>query len=125
MLEIGIDSFAAINKENYQEKEHPGEKAMDELLERIVACDQLGFDVFGIGEHHRKEFLDSSPCVILAAAAARTKKIRLTSCCCLKCRGPCKAFKPMQPLILSQREELSLYLEEVLFRSFPPFLVLT
>ena len=51
MLEIGIDSFAAINKENYQEKEHPGEKAMDELLERIVACDQLGFDVFGIGEH--------------------------------------------------------------------------
>jgi probable LLM family oxidoreductase len=49
------------------------------LLNRIEAADQAGLDVFGIGEHHKKEFLDSATAVILAAAAARTKRIRLTS----------------------------------------------
>ncbi len=52
---------------------------MDQLLERIVAADIAGLDVYGIGEHHKKEFLDAAPAVILAAAAARTQKIRLTS----------------------------------------------
>jgi probable LLM family oxidoreductase len=50
-----------------------------QLLERIEHADQAGLDVFGIGEHHRKEFLDSAPTIILAAAAARTRRIRLTS----------------------------------------------
>jgi len=53
--------------------------AMEQLLERIVAADEVGLDVFGIGEHHKKEFLDSATAVILAAAAGRTKRIRLTS----------------------------------------------
>lgn len=53
--------------------------AMAELLERIERADRAGLDIFGIGEHHRKEFLDSAPTLILAAAAARTKNIRLTS----------------------------------------------
>jgi alkanesulfonate monooxygenase SsuD/methylene tetrahydromethanopterin reductase-like flavin-dependent oxidoreductase (luciferase family) len=48
------------------------------LLERIAHADAVGLDVFGIGEHHRREFLDSAPAVILAAAA-RTRRIRLTS----------------------------------------------
>ena len=52
---------------------------MDQLLVRIEFADQAGLDVFGIGEHHKKEFLDSATVVILAAAAARTKRIRLTS----------------------------------------------
>jgi probable LLM family oxidoreductase len=52
---------------------------MRDLLEQIERADQVGLDVFGVGEHHRKEFLDSAPAVILAAAAARTKRIRLTS----------------------------------------------
>ena len=52
---------------------------MRDLLEEIEHADQVGLDVFGVGEHHRKEFLDSAPAVILAAAAARTKRIRLTS----------------------------------------------
>jgi len=55
------------------------EAAMEQLLERIAAADVYGLDIFGIGEHHKKEFLDSVPAVILAAAAARTKNIRLTS----------------------------------------------
>lgn len=53
--------------------------AMAQLLERIEQADRSGLDVFGIGEHHRKDFLDSAPSLILAAAASRTKRIKLTS----------------------------------------------
>jgi probable LLM family oxidoreductase len=52
---------------------------MEQLLDRIVRADEVGLDVFGIGEHHKKEFLDSAPAVILSAAAARTQRIRLLS----------------------------------------------
>jgi len=75
-MEIGIDSFASAM---YGSHELGSQQAMEQLLERIVSADKAGLDVFGIGEHHKKEFLDSVPAVILAAAAARTKKIRLTS----------------------------------------------
>ena len=53
--------------------------ALEQLLDRIEHADKVGIDVFGIGEHHRKGFLDSAPTLILAAGAARTKRIRLTS----------------------------------------------
>ncbi|WP_166922505.1 LLM class flavin-dependent oxidoreductase [Flavobacterium poyangense] len=76
-MEIGIDSFAsAMYGDNNTLS--PVE-AMEQLLQRIEFADQVGLDVFGIGEHHKKEFLDSATAVILSAAAARTKKIRLTS----------------------------------------------
>ncbi|WP_276481520.1 Atu2307/SP_0267 family LLM class monooxygenase [Paraflavitalea pollutisoli] len=75
-MEIGIDSFASAM---YGSHTLSSEAAMDQLLERIVAADIAGLDVYGIGEHHKKEFLDAAPAVILAAAAARTQKIRLTS----------------------------------------------
>jgi len=75
-MEIGIDSFASAM---YGSDVLSSVDAMDQLLDRISVADQAGLDVFGIGEHHKKEFLDSAPAVILAAAAARTKKIRLTS----------------------------------------------
>ncbi len=78
-MEIGIDSFAATGAVHTALDAAGNMKAMDELLARIEAADQAGLDVFGMGEHHRKEFLDSAPTVILAAAAARTKRIRLTS----------------------------------------------
>lgn len=73
-MEIGIDSFAASPKEHGNSA-----RAINELLDRIVYADKMGLDIFGIGEHHRKEFLDSAPSLLLAAAAARTNKIRLTS----------------------------------------------
>ncbi|MEQ8474356.1 MAG: LLM class flavin-dependent oxidoreductase [Marinoscillum sp.] len=74
-MEIGIDSFAsAMYGSNLSAAD-----AMEQLLDRIVSADEAGLDVFGIGEHHKKEFLDSAPAVILAAAAARTKRIRLSS----------------------------------------------
>lgn len=75
-MEIGIDSFASAM---YGSNELNSVDAMEQLLDRIVAADQAGLDIFGIGEHHKKEYLDSVPAVILAAAAARTSRIRLTS----------------------------------------------
>lgn len=75
-MEIGIDSFASAM---YGTKTLSSVDAMEQLLDRITLADQAGLDVFGIGEHHKKEFLDSAPAVILSAAAARTKNIRLSS----------------------------------------------
>jgi probable LLM family oxidoreductase len=77
-MEIGIDSFAAMFAEDNGPKISDVD-ALAQLLERIELADKVGLDIFGIGEHHRKGFLDSAPAMILAAAAARTKKIRLTS----------------------------------------------
>lgn len=77
-MEIGIDSFA-MNPALELLDAKGNMEAMEKLLARIELADQAGLDVFGIGEHHRKEFLDSAPSLILAAAAARTKRIRLTS----------------------------------------------
>ena len=75
-MEIGIDSFASAM---YGSNTLNSVDAMEQLLERIVKADEAGLAIYGIGEHHKKEFLDSAPAVILAAAAARTKNIRLTS----------------------------------------------
>jgi probable LLM family oxidoreductase len=75
-MEIGIDSFASAM---YGRNALSSVDAMEQLLDRIVAADEAGLDVFGIGEHHKKEFLDSAPAVILSAAAARTRRIKLTS----------------------------------------------
>lgn len=75
-MEIGVDSFASAM---YGSQELSSQDAMEQLINRIVAADRAGLDIFGIGEHHKKEFLDSAPSVILAAAAARTANIRLTS----------------------------------------------
>ncbi|MGO3655569.1 MAG: LLM class flavin-dependent oxidoreductase, partial [Sphingobacterium sp.] len=74
-MEIGIDSFASAM---YGSNTLNSVDAMEQLLDRIVQADQAGIATYGIGEHHKKEFLDSAPAVILAAAAARTKNIRLT-----------------------------------------------
>lgn len=76
-MQIGIDSFAAA----YTERSLSAGTSdrLRELIEQIEYADQLGLDVFGVGEHHRREYLDSAPVLILAAAAARTRHIRLTS----------------------------------------------
>src|SRR6184192_4372404 len=75
-MQVGIDSFAAFDDAGMSVS--PSER-LRRLVEQIEYADKIGLDVFGIGEHHRREFLDSAPAVILAAAAARTKRIRLTS----------------------------------------------
>lgn len=71
-MEIGIDSFVA-SMTDAGVRTAP-EQRMRDLLDEMALADEVGLDVFGIGEHHREEFLDSAPAVILAAAAARTKR---------------------------------------------------
>jgi probable LLM family oxidoreductase len=78
-MEIGIDSFAKKTQTNEGGTIADNALAMKELIDRIVHADKVGLDVFGIGEHHREEFLDSAAHNILSAAAARTQNIKLTS----------------------------------------------
>ena len=78
-MEIGIDTFASANFKDENGELISNSQALEELLERIEYADKIGIDEVGIGEHHRKEFLDSAAHIILSAAAARTKNIRLTS----------------------------------------------
>jgi probable LLM family oxidoreductase len=75
-MQVGIDSFAAWDDASISVS--PSMR-LRRLVEQIEYADKIGLDVFGVGEHHRKEFLDSAPAVILGAAAARTQRIRLTS----------------------------------------------
>jgi probable LLM family oxidoreductase len=100
-MEIGIDSFAAALLDNGTGKTPSSVEAMGELLDRIEYADQVGLDVFGMGEHHRSEYLDSAPAVILAAAAARTKRIRLTSAVTvLSAADPVRVFQEFATLDL-------------------------
>src|SRR5258708_12309251 len=78
-MNIGVDSFGAVISDPATGLTVSALQRMDNLLDEIVLADQVGLDVFGIGEHHRSEFVDSAPPVILGAAAPRTKNIRLTS----------------------------------------------
>ena len=78
-MEIGIDSFAALLPDPATGRIPSPTDRMAALIEEVVTADRVGLDVFGVGEHHRAEFLDAAPAVILAAAAARTRTIRLTS----------------------------------------------
>ena len=91
-MEIGIDSFAAANPKETSAASNA--KALSELIERMIYADEVGLDSFGIGEHYRKEFLDSAPAMILAAAASRTKRIRLSSALTvLSAADPVRAFQ--------------------------------
>jgi len=101
-MEVGVDSFAAAIGET-DVAVSPADRLRD-LLEEIEHADQVGLDVFGIGEHHRKEFLDSAPAVILAAAAALTKRIRLTSAVAvLSAADPVRLFQEFATLDLISR----------------------
>jgi probable LLM family oxidoreductase len=78
-FQLGVDSFVETSFDAVKRSMMSGADRIRDLLEEIELADQVGLDVFGVGEHHRKEYLASAPAVILAAAAARTKRIRLTS----------------------------------------------
>lgn len=101
-IEVGIDSFAAAFDDLSLEVS-PSER-LQNLVEQIERADQVGLDVFGVGEHHRREFLDSAPVVILGAAAARTQRIRLTSAVTvLSAADPVRVFQEFATLdLLSQ-----------------------
>jgi probable LLM family oxidoreductase len=97
-MQVGIDSFAAFDDAGLRIS--PSER-LRRLVEQIEFADKIGLDVFGIGEHHRREFLDASPAIILAAAASRTKKIRLTSAVTvLSAADPVRVFQDFATLDL-------------------------
>src|SRR6267143_5990343 len=101
-MQIGIDSFAAAY--DTASLAVSASDRLRNLVEQIESADQVGLDVFGIGEHHRREYLDSAPAVILAAAAARTHRIRLTSAVTvLSAADPVRVFQSFAILdLLSQ-----------------------
>jgi probable LLM family oxidoreductase len=100
-MQIGIDSFAAAISDPVTGATLSPVERMRHLIEEIELADQVGLDVFGIGEHHRAEFLDSAPVVILAAAAARTRNIRLTSAVTvLSAADPVRVFQEFATLDL-------------------------
>jgi probable LLM family oxidoreductase len=100
-MQIGIDSFGAVISDPATGLSLSPVQRMQNLLEEIELADQVGLDVFGIGEHHRAEFLDSAPAVILSAAAARTKNIRLSSAVTvLSAADPVRVFQEFSTLDL-------------------------
>ena len=101
-MQVGIDSFAAAFDDSSRAVS-PSDR-LRQLVEQIAYADQVGLDAFGVGEHHRREFLDSAPAIILAAAAARTNRIRLTSAVTvLSAADPVRVFQSFATLdLLSQ-----------------------
>jgi probable LLM family oxidoreductase len=78
-MELGIYTFAEMSPDPKTGRRIAPAQRFKNLMEEVELADQVGLDVFGIGEHHRPDFAVSAPAVVLAAAAVRTKKIRLTS----------------------------------------------
>jgi len=100
-MDIGVDSFAAAISDPVTGATIKPVDRMEQLLEEIELADKVGLDVFGIGEHHRAEFLDSAPAIILAAAASRTKNVRLTSAVTvLSAADPVRVFQEFATLDL-------------------------
>jgi len=101
VIQVGIDTFVAAFPDAAGGMAIGGVEAMRQLLERIELADRGGLDVVGVGEHHRREFLDSAPAVILAAAAARTERLRLTSAVTvLSAADPVRVFESFATLDL-------------------------
>jgi probable LLM family oxidoreductase len=122
-MQLGIDSFAAAFLDDKSGLKTSASDSLRQLVERIEHAEQVGLDVFGIGEHHRREFLDSAPPVILAAAAARTKRIRLTSAVTvLSAADPVRVFQQFSTLdLLSQGRAEMVVGRGSFIESFPLF----
>src|ERR1700677_3234637 len=100
-MQIGLDSFAATASDPITGVTLSAAEQLRDLLIEIEHADQVGLDVFGIGEHHRSDYLDSAPTIILAAAAARTKRIRLNSAVTvLSAADPVRVFQEFATLDL-------------------------
>src|ERR671910_2356800 len=101
-IEFGIDSFATAFDDASLHSNRTDR--LQNLIRLVEQADEVGFDVFGVGENHRRDFLDSAPAVILAAAAARTERIRLTSAVTvLSAADPVRVFQEFATLDLLSR----------------------
>lgn len=122
-MQIGIDSFAAVEIGDVESPPEKSTSSLKDLLTRIEYADKMGLDVFGIGEHYRKEFLDSAPHMILSAAAARTKNIILTSAVTvLSAADPVRTFQNYSTLDLISHGRAEMIVGRGSFsESFPLF----
>ncbi len=122
-MQLGIDSFVDINPDPETGKTISPVERVRDLLEEIELADQVGLDVFGIGEHHREELIASAPAVLLAAAAARTKQIRLTSAVTvLSSDDPVRVFQDFATLDLISQGRAEIILGRGSFiESYPLF----
>lgn len=121
-MELGIYSFVEMTPDATGHTVSPAQRVKD-LLEEIELADQVGLDVYGVGEHHREEYAASAPAVILAAAATRTKKVRLTSAVTvLSSDDPVRAFQQYATLDLVSEGRAELMAGRGSFiESFPLF----
>ena len=100
-MELGLYSFAEVTPDPVTGETISPAERLNDLLEEIELADRLGLDVFGLGEHHRPDFAASAPAVVLAAAAQRTKRIRLTSAVSvLSSDDPVRVFQQFSTLDL-------------------------
>jgi probable LLM family oxidoreductase len=122
-MQIGVDSFAARSDDDGTATAVSDSDRLRQLVERIAHADEAGLDVFGVGEHHRADFLDSAPAMILAAAAARTRRIRLTSAVTvLSAADPVRVFQNFATLdLLSQGRAEMVVGRGSFIESFPLF----
>jgi probable LLM family oxidoreductase len=122
-MEIGIYTFAERTPDARTGHLVSAEQRLADLLEEIELADQLGLDVFGVGEHHRPDYVVSSPAVVLAAAAMRTKRIRLTSAVSvLSSDDPVRVFQDFATLDLLSRGRAEIMAGRGSFiESFPLF----
>lgn len=122
-FEIGLYSFAELTPDTHSGELISPTQRLHDLLESIELADQVGLDVFGLGEHHRPDFVSSAPAVILAAAAARTKSIRLSSAVnVLSSDDPVRVFQQFATLDLLSKGRAEIMAGRGSFiESFPLF----
>jgi probable LLM family oxidoreductase len=122
-MHLGVDSFVSAVTDPASGHVVGPEERMAHLLEEIALADQVGLYSFGIGEHHRPEYYDSAPAVILAAAAARTSRIRLGSAVnVLSAADPVRVFQEFATLDLISRGRVDLVVGRGSFtEAFPLF----
>ena len=122
-MKLGIDSFVSTVTDPATEHVIGPAERMEHLLEEIVTADRAGLHSFGIGEHHRSEYYDSAPAVILAAAAARTERIRLGSAVTvLSAADPVRVFQEFATLDLISKGRIDLVVGRGSFtEAFPVF----
>jgi probable LLM family oxidoreductase len=123
MIEIGVDSFAAAYLGGDGGLDVSSSDHLRNLIDEIEEADRVGLDVFGVGEHHRADFLDSAPPVILGAAASRTSRIRLTSAVTvLSAADPVRVFESFATLDLLSKGRAEMVVGRGSFtESFPLF----
>ena len=122
-VQLGIDSFVSTVTDPRTGRDVSPVERVRHLLEEVERADQVGLDTYGIGEHHRAEYMDSAPAVLLAAAAARTERIRLNSAVAvLSASDPVRLFQEYATLDLVSRGRVDLVVGRGSFtESFPLF----